>query len=125
LEGNIRILDWGYKEGFWRKFTDGKYASPDELEAETKYFDTGVDLDEYLSDPAVRAEFSLPEVIITKDVPLSNLSFATDQSKLIAELSSWRGYVRDNMIYQIERIPALSALVLEQAGYDLVPVTVS
>ena len=109
LEDQAKVVDWGYREAFYQERTTGQYASKTITEAEEKYYTSAVGLNEYVANPDVQAAYALPEVVIAQHVPLERISFAPDQSKLVASVNRWRGEWREGIEHQISRIPELSA----------------
>ncbi len=122
IEDQAKVVDWGYREAFHLDMTTGPYASKSITEAEEKYFASAVDLSEYVANPDVREAFSLPEIIIAQHVPIERISFAPDQSKLVASVRRWRGEWREGIEYQISRIPELSAVYEDSVAATTVSV---
>lgn len=122
IEDQAKVVDWGYREAFHQDMTTGPYASKTIIEAEEKYFTSAIDLAEYVADPRLQKTYYLPEVIITQHVPLERISFAPDQSKLVASVRQWRGEWREGFEHKIRSIPELSAVYEDTIATITVPV---
>lgn len=84
------------------------YDHKTEEAAEGAYIASKVPLNEYLKDPE-KYHFSLPEVIITKNVTLDRIAVSVEQPKLDAELKSESVLYKVEILEQIRKVPELQS----------------
>lgn len=106
------VIDRGHMEGFFYVSKEGlpeKYLFPTREEAEREYIKSKISLKEYM-ERKDELNFSLPEVIITKHVPLPQIKISDRQPLLEEELLFLKkdGRIRNRLIEKINSIPELA-----------------
>lgn len=104
------VVDRGYVEG--RLYGDeveipNKYKIDQKKEAEQAYVESKVTMKEYL-ERKDELNFSLPEVVFHKVVPIEKISISHYQPVLEESLNKYTGVFRDELIDQIRGIPELA-----------------
>jgi len=83
------VVDWGHREAFLQNTlvaTPEKYVHQTETKAQEAYVESMMPIEEYLNRKK-ELDYSLPEVITTEIIPLSDLEISSTQPRLEGELN--------------------------------------
>ncbi len=114
----VFVVDRGHIEGFLyddKKGIPERYLHSTRKEGERAYMESKVSLKDYLS----RAEefgYSMPEIIISEDVPLERITISEQQPLLEEELKEYGGEYRRRRIRDIREIPELARWYKQYEG---------
>lgn len=110
---DVFVVDRGYMEGFLHKDVENanipkKYDFQNRHDAEKAYIESKVSLKEFIEEEPSHA-FSLPEVMITDDIPMNRLSVSSEQPLLERELKCKDCEYKRNFVKRLREIPELDA----------------
>ncbi|KKT69342.1 MAG: hypothetical protein UX09_C0025G0004 [Candidatus Uhrbacteria bacterium GW2011_GWE2_45_35] len=109
--GEIFVVDNGHMEGFIYQKETGipkKYLHRSNEEAERAYMESKISLKDYL-EKAEDLGYSMPEIIILKDVPMERIRISDQQPLIEEDLEKYgEGSFKRDLISDIQRIPELS-----------------
>jgi hypothetical protein len=106
----VFVVDRGHVEGALykdKKNIPEQYLHASRQDGEHAYMESKISLQEYLK-KANELNWSMPEVIFLKDVPLEKIRISEQQPLLEEELKKGSSPWEERMIRQIENIPELS-----------------
>ncbi|OGY85666.1 MAG: hypothetical protein A2233_05630 [Candidatus Kerfeldbacteria bacterium RIFOXYA2_FULL_38_24] len=107
----IFMADRGHVEGvLYYEDKEGipeKYLHPSRREGERSYMESKIPLKDYL-EKAKDLRYSMPEVIITEDVPLEKIRISEQQPLIEDELRKCGEKFRQMLIRDIQSVPELS-----------------
>ena len=120
---SVFVPDWGHQEGYaWTRTLEQnpnaifdvqvkvpqRYTHKDNLSAERAYWDGRVQIGEYLRRKD-ELNFSLPEVVITQNVPLERVRVSKNQPSLLEYLRRMpKSSYRDSVISKVRNVPGLA-----------------
>jgi len=108
-DSDVFVLDRGHVEGFLyedKKGIPDKYIHDKRGEAERAYMESKIPIKDYLSKQN-ELDYSLPEIIITKDTPFEKLNISEFQPLVEEELTNRKGEYREELVNKIKSIPEL------------------
>jgi hypothetical protein len=121
---NIYVADAGHIQGFLYRDTypslPTNYKHLSLSVAESKYAITKILLSDYLQ-REVDLNYSLPEVLVEKSIPIDRIAITAFQPELFEILKNYRGDQREIYIRSIGHIPELSTwlgMTLKEIGLN-------
>lgn len=106
----VFLVDRGHVEGALYEDKEGlpqKYLHTSKRAGERAYMESKVPLKDYL-ERANELDYTLPEVIITGNLPLEKIRISEQQPLIEGDLRRYSGEIRQMLIRDIQRIPELS-----------------
>lgn len=105
----VFVVDRSHVEGALYENKDGipaEYLHSSKREGERSYMESKIPLKDYL-EKAKELGYSMPEVIITENVPLGKIRTSEQQQLIEDELKKYSGEFRQMLIRDIQSIPEL------------------